>query len=165
MTKEYFSELVTYNNWTDAIVMDWLSQLNEQQWEQQIRSSFSSIKDTVIHMVSAKKIWLDFWTNAAEPVYLSTHFSGNLNELMPIWEKASADLTQFIEDFPEDNYNQLIKVTYPDGRKAEIEFWKTLPHFVNHATYHRGQIVTMLRQAWVIELRNTDLFTFFILRS
>ena len=165
MTKEYFSELANYSNWTDAIVMDWLSQLNEQQWEQEIVSSFSSIKDTAIHMVSAKKIWVDFWTNATDPIYLSTHFTGNLGELIQTWQKDSDDLAQFIEDFPEDKYNKLIKVTYPDGRWAEMEFWKTLPHYVNHATYHRGQIVTMLRQAGVIELRNTDLFTFFILGS
>jgi uncharacterized damage-inducible protein DinB len=165
MTKEYFIELAKYSNWADKFLMDWLVQLNKQQWEQPITSSFNSIKDTVVHMVSAKKIWLDFWTNKPNPVYLSADFTGTKEELIAIWQKASDDLENFVQGFPETNYNQLIAVTYPNGRLAEMEFWKTLPHYVNHATYHRGQAVTMLRQAGFADFRNTDLFTYFILNN
>jgi len=165
MTKEYFTALAKYSNWTDNIMMDWLSQLNEAQWEQQITSSFNSIRDTVVHMVSAKKIWLDFWTNRPAPVYLSTYFNGSKDELLEIWKNASCDLENFLNEYPEESYDQMITVTYPDGRQAEMEFWKTLPHFVNHATYHRGQVVTMLRQAGFAEFKNTDLFTYFILNT
>ncbi|WP_408612388.1 DinB family protein [Chryseobacterium fluminis] len=36
------------------------------------------------------------------------------------------------------------------------------PHFVNHATYHRGQLVTLLRQTGFTDFSNTDLATYFI---
>ena len=60
MTKKYFTELARYNNWTDKIIIDWLKQINEEQWEQPIASSFSSVRQTAIHIVSAKRIWIDF---------------------------------------------------------------------------------------------------------
>ncbi|MGC4100210.1 DinB family protein [Ferruginibacter sp.] len=165
MTKKYFLELAGYSNWTDHIIIEWLKQLSDEQWEQPITSSFSSIRQTAIHMVSAKKIWIDFWTNAANPVYLSAGFNGTKNELIGIWEKASADLKEMIELYPEENYQQPIRIRYPNGRTAQLEFSKTFLHFINHATYHRGQLVTMLRQAGFSNFSNTDLFTYYLLQE
>ena len=36
-----------------------------------------------------------------------------------------------------------------------------LQHVVNHGTYHRGQITTMLRQQGVAPPKSTDLITFY----
>ena len=33
-----------------------------------------------------------------------------------------------------------------ERRPGETVFWHMLQHVVNHASYHRGQITTMLRQ-------------------
>ena len=76
MTKKYFTELANYSNWADNNIIEWLQQINEEQWGQPITSSFSSIKQTAIHMVSAKKVWIDFWTKVPGPVYLATEFNG-----------------------------------------------------------------------------------------
>jgi len=165
VTKEYFTELVGYNNWTDKIIINWLLQLSDDQWEQQIKSSFNSIQDTVLHIVSAKRVWVDFWTKVPNPVYLSATFIGTREELISIWQKASEDLQNFIENYQEESYQELISVMFPNGRGVEMVFWKTLPHFVNHATYHRGQLVTMLRQVGFNSFNNTDLFTYFLLHK
>ena len=162
MTKEYVIELARYNNWTDYMVMGWLSRLNDEQWEQQMVSSFTSIQATVLHVVSAKQIWLDFWTKKPNPVYISATFKGNKEELIEIWKMASCELEKFVHEYPESEYQGLVAVTYPNGKKAEMAFWKTFLHFVNHATYHRGQLVTMLRQVGFSDFSNTDLFTHFM---
>ncbi len=165
MTKKYFTELAIYNNWTDNITIKWLKQINDEQWEQPITSSFSSIRQTAIHIVSAKKIWVDFWTKVPNPVYLSTEFNGTKEDLIVIWQKASADLQHFIENYHEEDYEKLIAVLYPNGKEVKMMFWQTLLHFVNHATYHRGQLVTLLRQAGFTDFANTDLFTYFMLQK
>lgn len=85
MNKKYFTALAVYNNWTDNVAIDWLNQINDEQWNQVIIGSFNSIKKTAIHIASAEKIWIDFW--------------------------------------------------------------QTFSHIINHSTYHRGQLVTLLRQA------------------
>lgn len=162
MTKEYFLALANYNNWTDDIAIEWLNQINDEQWNRPIISSFSSIKQTVIHLVSAKKIWIDFWTKAPNPVYLSSEFKGTKDELIEIWEKASVDLTNFMEKFSDENYRQPVSFIYPNGREGQMIFWQTFHHFVNHATYHRGQLVTLLRQVGFTSFTNTDLATYFI---
>lgn len=164
MTKKYFLELANYSNWADSIVIEWLNQINEEQWEQVITSSFSSIRQTATHIVSAKRIWIDFWTNTPNPVYLSAGFKGTKNELIEIWQKVSADLENFISHYPEENYFHPITFRYPRGGEGQLVFWQTFSHFINHATYHRGQLVTLLRQAGFANFSNTDLVSYFILQ-
>src|SRR5690349_13854424 len=104
MNKKYFVELAGYNAWADNIAMEWLKQINDEQWNQVITSSFSSIRQTAIHIASAEKIWIDFWENVPDPIYLSVEFNGTKNDLIAIWQKASAGLKKFIENYPEENY-------------------------------------------------------------
>ncbi|GGH62973.1 putative damage-inducible protein DinB [Filimonas zeae] len=162
MTRAYITTLAQYNNHTDRLIMDWLSQISEEQWNQPLTSSFASIRQTAIHMVSAKKVWIDFWTKAPHPVYLSGVFNGTRKDLIELWESTSADLQSVIDNYPEEAYQQPVTFMYPDGRQGQMLFWQTLLHFVNHATYHRGQLVTLLRQAGFTNFTNTDMAGFFM---
>jgi uncharacterized damage-inducible protein DinB len=161
MDKKYFTTLAGYNIWADHIAIEWLKQIDEEQWNQTIVSSFSSIKQTAIHIASAEKIWIDFWKNVPDPVYLSAGFKGTKDELIEIWRKASAGLKDFIEEYPEENYLQQVTFKKPNGEVDRMEFSQTFPHMINHATFHRGQLVTLLRQAGFTKLSSTDLFTYY----
>ena len=147
MNKKYFEVLADYNAWADHIAMGWLDQIDDRQWEQVIVSSFPSIKQTALHIASAEKIWIDFWKNVPDPVYLSADFKGTKNELVGIWEKASGGLKAFIKDYPEEDYLRQVTFRKPNGEKGQMAFSQTFPHIINHTTYHRGQLVTLLRQA------------------
>jgi uncharacterized damage-inducible protein DinB len=159
--KEYFIELTAYINWADDFAMDWLIQITDEQWNQDAISSFGSIRDTAIHLVGAKKIWIDFWRGSSEKVYLSKVFNGSRTDLLAIWKNCSVDLNSFIRDFPAEEYTTEITIIKPNGEPNTMEFRKTFPHMVNHSTYHRGQLVTLLRQAGFSNFSNTDLFSFY----
>lgn len=162
MTKKHLVELATYNNWADHITIEWLQQIRIEQWKQNIESSFSSIEKTTTHIVSAKRIWVDFWKGVSSPIYLSTQFEGNKNELIEIWNKTSTDLAWVIQNYPERDYQKPVDFVYPNARKGQMIFWHSFLHFINHATYHRGQLVTLLNQVGFTNLSNTDLGAFFI---
>jgi len=161
MNKKYFIELADYNIWANTIAIEWLKQISDEQWNQVITSSFSSVKLTAIHIASAEKIWIDFWKQVPDPVYLSAGFKGSKNDLIRIWGKALADLKNFIEKYGEENYLQQITFKYPRGGEGSMEFWQTFSHLINHSTYHRGQLVTLLRQAGFAKLSSIDLATYY----
>lgn len=66
-----------------------------------------------------------------------------------------------IENYPEENYGQIISFKVR-SEEWKMEFVKTVLHHNNHATYHRGQLVTMLRQAGFTNFSNTDLATYLV---
>ena len=85
MNRDYFLDLVDYNLWVNGIAICWLNQLTDQQWNQVITSSFDSVKQTTLHLVSAEKIWLDYWQQVPDPASLSTQFESTKEDLIQIW--------------------------------------------------------------------------------
>jgi len=165
MNKAYFTALAAYNSWANAKAISWLQQITDEQWEQINTSSFSSVKQTAVHIASAEKIWIDFWTKAPNPVYLSSYFQGSRQELIDIWEDTSAGVQNFIEDHPEENLHDPVIFVYPNGRTGQMAYWQTFAHIMNHSTYHRGQLVTLLRQAGYSQFSSIDMATYFIMSS
>jgi uncharacterized damage-inducible protein DinB len=161
MNRIYFKELANYNMWADNAAINWVSQISDEQWEQIVVSSFSSVKQTAIHIASAEKVWIDFWTKELDPVFLSSEFKGTKNELIEIWKNASAGLKSFIENHPEENYLHRVTFKYPSGAVGGMEFAQTFAHIINHTTYHRGQLVTLLRQVGFTKFSSTDLATYY----
>jgi uncharacterized damage-inducible protein DinB len=159
MNKKYILELADYTIWANQIAIQWLNQINDEQWKQAIPSSFSSVEKTAIHMTSAQKIWIDYWRNVPNPVFLSAGFEGTKHDLIQIWQKTSADLKNFIETYPEENYLRQVTFKWPRGGEGSMEFWQSFSHMINHTTYHRGQLVTLLRQAGFTDFSSTDLAT------
>ncbi|WP_255479762.1 DinB family protein [Chitinophaga sp. CF418] len=114
--------MADYNIWANNIVIEWLHQINDEQWEQSIISSFSNIRQTATHIASAEKIWIDFWNNVSDPVFLSREFNGTKNDLTEIWKNSSAGLKNFIEKYPEENYEQQVVFKWPGGGEDQMEF-------------------------------------------
>ncbi|CAN5229010.1 hypothetical protein BH09BAC4_BH09BAC4_11730 [soil metagenome] len=160
MNKDYFLALADYNLWVSRIAISWLNQLTDDQWNQVITSSFDSVKQTALHLVSAEKIWLDYWQQVPNPAFLTTQFEGTKEDLIQIWLQTSAALKQFIEGYPPEAYQQSVFFSWR-GVNWQMAFWQTFAHFINHATYHRGQLVTLLRQVGFTKLSSTDLATYF----
>ena len=48
-----------------------------------------------------------------------------------------------------------------NGEEMESAFSQMLQHVVNHATYHRGQVTTMLRQLGAPAPKSQDLIRFY----
>jgi uncharacterized damage-inducible protein DinB len=162
MLKQYFTDLAAYNSWADQKAIDWLSQITDEQWEQVNISSFCSVKQTAVHIASAEKIWIDFWNKAVDPVYLSATFTGTRSELIGIWKAASDGLEAFIKGHPEEDFDKPVIFIYPNGNVGDMPYYQTFAHSINHSTYHRGQLVTQLRQAGYLQFSSIDLATFYI---
>lgn len=165
MLKQYFTNLAAYNSWADQKAMDWLSRIIDEQWERVNVSSFCIIRQTAVHIASAEKIWIDFWNKVAYPVYLSANFTGKKDELLVIWKEASNSLAGFLKSYPEEKLTELVSFTYLNGRTGQMQYYQTFAHCINHSTYHRGQLVTLLRQAGYDKFSSLDLATFYIQES
>lgn len=165
MNKDYLQQIANYNYWADGKIIEWLQLINNRQWDQVIPSSFSSVSQTAIHIVSAEKYWVDHWTNIPDPKFLSMEFKGTKNELIEIWNRLSANFSTCVENYPVVNYLQAVSFKYPrGGGTGQMAFWQTVVHAINHSTYHRGQLVTLLRQAGFINMSSLDMATYFQLK-
>ena len=161
MTKDYFIQLADYNVWANDIVHSWFDRITDEQSEQVIVSSFPGLSKTALHTAAAETVWLDRLSKVAEPRLLMNTFKGGKKEVQDAWRSSSAGLKTFIENFDESKIQESVSFKRPDGKTYELQYYKIFAHVLNHSAYHRGQIVTMLRQVGFTGMSSTDLSTFF----
>ena len=162
MTKNYFIQLADYNSWANTIVHSWFDKITDEQWEQVIVSSFPSLSATALHTAGAETIWLDRLNKVAEPRWLPNSIKGGKKEIQDAWKNSSAGLQSFIENFDETKLQDIVSFKRPDGNTYALQYYQIFAHVFNHSTYHRGQIVTMLRQAAFTDVKSIDMSTFFL---
>ena len=104
---------------------------------------------------------MDRLNQSENPRLLAVIFKGSKKELQDQWKKTSAELKSFIEDFNETKMPKSVSFKRPDGNTYELAFHKIFAHVFSHSTYHRGQFVTMLRQAGFTDVHSIDMSTYF----
>jgi uncharacterized damage-inducible protein DinB len=160
MTKPYLLELADYNIWANDKLTNWLTQISSEQFEQPLVGSFKNIHETTLHIVAAEQIWHERLENNVSE-WLGLTFEGNKDSMLETWERTSNDLKQYIQDLPEENFTEKFAFSTRDGTPFFMERYKALVHVFNHSTFHRGQLITLLRQVGFTGVSTTDLINYY----
>ena len=154
--KELLMKYARYNMWANKYLIDAMEQLNEAQIDQEIISSFPSVRKTVMHTWSAENIWLQRLELILHPVWIAAEFNGSFSEACSNWEQSSALLAGYTEKLTDSSALEFIHYHDLRNNPHTTQVVDMLQHVFNHSTYHRGQLVTMLRQLGVTQIPSTD---------
>ena len=142
-----------YNRWANEQFAAWLRSATEEQLHLEIESSFNTLHKTLLHLWNAEHGWLQ--TLKREP-WGQAPGSGPdvpLEELLDGFLETSAAFEAFVHGLSPEDFAS----TRPFGRNgAQVTVEDIAHHVFNHATYHRGQVITMGRQAGLAEPPRTD---------
>jgi uncharacterized damage-inducible protein DinB len=154
--KELLHQYAAHNLWANQQITTTIKLLPAAIIEQEIVSSFSSIYKTVLHLLDAESIW---WQRIKLVEHIdipSQHFDDNFEALQQKLLQQSLQLEQWINAA---NEYQLLHVFGYQRSKSEQQkqpVFQVLLHLFNHGSYHRGQLVTLLRQAGITKIPPTD---------
>jgi uncharacterized damage-inducible protein DinB len=159
MDTKYINWLYEYNRWANARVLGAVAKLNADQFTKDLGNSFRSVRDTLVHIMAAEWIWLMRWKGTSPKAMLkSTDFS-SLDALRSKWAEIEREQTEYLRGLTDESIQKVLAYTSTEGKDFKNPLWQLMPHVVNHSTYHRGQVTTMLRQLGA-EPVSTDLVTF-----
>lgn len=159
--KETLLLLSKYNIWANKKFIDLLLKQDEELLNKELASSFSTLKETVYHMWGAEYVWLQRMQLVEHPVWIPPIFAGSFGEACTEWQKCSQDVQEFIEkQFNDRSFQHVYQYYSMKKGSQKSTVCATLLHVFNHSTYHRGQLVTMLRQAGVKKIPGTDMDIF-----
>jgi uncharacterized damage-inducible protein DinB len=154
--KSLLIQYASFNNWANKKILDTISQLNDTQLRQEILSSFPGIFNTLLHLLDAESIWWQRLKLAERLEIPSLNFSGDFEELQKKILQQSGQWKEWVTNATD---NQLSHVfAYQNNRREQYKqpVNEVLIHLFNHGSYHRGQLVTMLRQLGVEKIPSTD---------
>jgi uncharacterized damage-inducible protein DinB len=77
------------------------------------------------------------------------------------WADLEKNVRGFLAGLDEPGITRVIEYKMLSGQPGATPFWQMLHHMVNHASYHRGQVTTMLRQLGAAPAKSMDMIGFF----
>ncbi len=154
--------LVNYHYWARDRLLDAVERLTPEQYTKNLGNSFSSIRDTLAHLYGADWLWCSRWEGGAPQDLPDVRtFPDKLSDIRTMWKTQEQKVRAVLDRLGEDGINHPMEYRALDGTSQRQAFWCQLQHLVNHGSYHRGQVTTMLRQLDVAPAKSMDLIAFY----
>jgi uncharacterized damage-inducible protein DinB len=146
VTPELLRFLFQYNAWADRRLLDVCAQLSNEQFTRSLGSSFSSVRDTVVHLYGAEWVWNERFKGNSPTALLKGDGFPDLASIRPKLEEMDQYFVEYVSKMTQQDIDRVIVYKTFTGQEFSNPLWQSLHQLTNHASYHRGQIVTMVRQ-------------------
>jgi uncharacterized damage-inducible protein DinB len=152
--------LLDYHYWARDRLLEAVEPLTPDQLTRDLGNSFRSIRDTVAHVYAAEWAWHSRWLGHSPSALLPPDMFPDVAAVRQTWMDLEAKVRELLDSLGEDGINRVIEYKLLNGQPGASVFWHILQHVVNHASYHRGQVTTMLRQIGAAPPKSMDLIAF-----
>jgi uncharacterized damage-inducible protein DinB len=153
--------LLDYHYWARDRVLAAAEALTPEQFSRNLGNSFPSVRDTLVHLFSADWVWCTRWEGETPQAMLDPAIFPDVATLRAAWTDHERRVRAILAQLGENGVTKTIEYRTFNGLAQAQPFWQLLQHLVNHGSYHRGQVTTMLRQLGAAPPKSLDLVSFY----
>ncbi len=139
-------QLYDYNYWARDRQLEACRALTPEQFLRPMGSSFSSVRDTLAHLVGAEWVWQERWRGRSPRALPWPDDFPTLAAVEERWREVEGQVRDFLAHLNEEQLGDRMNYINFAGVLCSYPLGQALLHVVNHQTYHRGQVNTLLRQ-------------------
>jgi uncharacterized damage-inducible protein DinB len=165
MTHAEVQTLIDYNYWARDRLLEAVDRLTPEQFTRDLGSSFRSVRDTLAHLHAAEWIWYRRWVGESPSALPPADRFPDAASVGTAWRDMEAQIRAYFTPLDDWALERVIEYKSTAGVPGASVLWQMLQHVVNHATYHRGQVTTLLRQMGAAPPKSMDLIAFYRERS
>jgi uncharacterized damage-inducible protein DinB len=160
MSPAEIQQLYDYNAWANRRSLDATEKLKAEDFTKPLGSSFSSVRDTLAHIYGAEWIWLERFQGRSPAALPNVGDFKDLASLRERWVEQEQRLLAFVRGLTQSDLDREMEYKTLKFGIYRNPLWQSMQHVVNHGSYHRGQVTTMLRQLGAQPIL-TDLMHFY----
>jgi len=160
MTPQEMRALYDYNAWANHRSLEAASKLAIEKFVQPMGSSFSSVRDTLAHIYGGEWLWLERFQGRSPSSLPDTAQFADIGSLRERWNELEPRLLAFVRGLTQSDLDRVFEYKTLKFGVYKNPLWQSMQHLVNHGSYHRGQVTTLLRQQGA-EAISTDLMHFY----
>ena len=160
MTPEEMRVLYDYNAWANHRSIEAVSALSTEQFVKPMGSSFGSVRDTLAHIYGGEWIWLERFQGRSPSSLPDTTQFQDMASLRERWDELEVRLLGFVRGLSQADLERTFEYKTLKFGVYHNPLWESMQHLVNHGSYHRGQVTTLLRQLGAQPIA-TDLMHFY----
>ena len=138
--------LYEYNAWANRRHLDAVGKVTTEEFLKPMGSSFGSLRDTIAHIYGAEWVWLERFQGRSPSSLPEVNEFQDVPGLKAKWAELEARLLGFVGGLTQEDLNRELEYKTLKFGVYRNPLWQSMQHLVNHGTYHRGQITTLLRQ-------------------
>ena len=149
MTAGDVRRLFEYNSWSNERTFGALAGIPARMYRDDMKSSHGGIHGTMVHIVFAQHLWLLRWTGRPhEAAYEGAKQAVDLDALRARWLDVERETLAFLDSRLSDAFlGETFVMKTTKGDAFTHTYGESMLHLVNHSSYHRGQVATLMRQA------------------
>ncbi len=141
--------LQAFNAWASQKIFDAVAALPPEQFTREMKASHGSIRGTLAHLVTSDQTWLARLTGTPGPPAKKPGEVPALADLRTTWGQTGFGIARWLGTMTDARLQDTFTMTTADGKTYTHTFAQALQHMIDHGSYHRGQVVTLLRQLGV----------------
>jgi uncharacterized damage-inducible protein DinB len=142
-----------YNLWANATLINWLRTKPADVLAQEVPSSFSSIKATIVHIWHTQRFWLSIIKRSEQEHFEA--FKGTLEDAFKGLVEHSDEFADYVNEMTDEAIERNTLVESP-WFHCDFQNFEYIMQVMNHSTYHRGQIITIGRNLGFTDAPMTD---------
>ena len=154
--KALIREIAAANTWANKRLADFILSIPEEKQLAEVPSSFSSLYKTLLHMWDAETAWWQRIKMAERLQLPSDNFNGNMPELVQGLLDQSTKWEQWLSTATNPQLEHVCQYQNSKREVVKMPVYQIAFHVFNHGTYHRGQLVNILRQLGIDKVPQTD---------
>ncbi|HTY60261.1 MAG TPA: DinB family protein [Bacteroidota bacterium] len=146
MTLQEIKMLTAYSAWATHRLFAALEQMSPEDAMRDMKSSHGNIHGTLTHLVGAEKMWLSRMSGTPDRAMIRPAEVPTAAAVKSTWEQTGFAMAKFLGGMTDKKLQETFSFPAQSGEQLTYRFSEALQHVVNHATFHRGQVVAMMRQ-------------------
>lgn len=140
-----WQSMFNYHQWATQKLLDHVGSKNPAIFHQEAKNSFHTISETYLHVLTVDYLWYKRMTGIEKPKLIPFDVS-SVTATKDEFKKLHKEMEQFLQTLSNEEWK--IKFTFKSMKGQEYsntreEMFFT---FINHSSYHRGQVTSFLRQ-------------------
>jgi uncharacterized damage-inducible protein DinB len=160
MKPEEMRELLAFNTWANQKIFGAVAALSAEQLTKDLGSSFPSVQTTLRHIAGVEWVWLERAQGRSPDKMPEAEQIPDLKTLQVRWAEVWNKWQEYGGNLTQELLDEIVDYRTFSFGPGQNPRWQMLQHMVNHGTYHRGQVTTMLRQLGAKGV-GMDLITFY----
>lgn len=165
MTVKDLETLYDYSYWANARLFDPLSRLTPEEFVRPVAGGYGSIRNTLVHMMSAEGGWLDRSGGPKRGAPLVPEEFSTLESITTYWARQERNLRAFLAGLSEADLSRRSEFTLPVFSFSSVmAVGEALHHAAIHNIHHRGQVALLLRALGHVP-GNVDILFYYAERS
>jgi uncharacterized damage-inducible protein DinB len=149
-----------FTAWASSKLVEAAASLTAEELTRDLKVSFQSVLGTLGHIFGADRVWFDRIHGRSRTAMLDPGEELTLGFLQREWPALHARWGDWAAGIDDAGFGRVVTYRLLSGDPGESPLWQIVLHVVNHATYHRGQVTSLLRQLGRVP-PSTDLIAYY----